>query len=586
MNNLFPTRIITLVLVCWFTMNSPVQAQNLDTAIQLYEQGDYERALQLFEQYDSFEAQLYAGKSAFALNQYIRALHILDKINATSGADVYADSRFTKGLSYFQLKQFSRSLEVMKELSEEGNKHDRVGPAIAFYDKLLGYLTPVQRRSAFLNVNSDEIRYDLIESALGRLHYSEVKSMFQVFKMNVTSFDPLAMSRMESTLRDSLSYVSRYPIRQRYSVPDDIAYSVGVLLPEFEFESPEYEIPQHLYYGIQLAVEQFNSTESDKKILLSYRTTTNDSVDASGNITDLIWNEQVDVIIGPLFSEVASRYAEIAEDYEIPVVLPLANADSLDLYNNFVFQLNPPFAAQGRRMAAYAVDELGYDTLGVIAESRSLGSPAARAFLREAEKREAMVRYYFEEDLESIGYDITDYTRFFTTDTTDSVDMVQAVYAPFTGTVAPTLIESMLTDLEAMRSTVDILGSEEWSTVDISSRRLSETRLYFTRTFLTDTTLTLVKEFESAFRLRFGTEPNQFAYIGFDAAQLVANTLNKAGNPKLFRAELTETRNYRGLIIDVDFDGTHQNSAISIGRGGRIEDDKGYPGLGNNERRK
>ena len=344
--------------------------------------------------------------------------------------------------------------------------------------------------------------------------------------------------------------------------PKGIAYNIGVALPEFDFETSQYEIPQHLYMGIQLAVEQFNSSNSDKKAFITHANTTKRSSDEI--MADFVYNKNVDVILGPLFSQVAKEFAVKAEEYQVPMLLPLANADTLDLYNNYSFQLNPTFASQGKKMANYAVNVLGYDTLGVIAEKGSLGAPAARAFMHEAERNGAFVEYYFEENFEELGYDIRDYTKFFTTDTLDSVDMVKAVYAPFTGTIAPTLIESMLTDLEAMRSTVAILGSEEWQHVDLEPRRLDSTELYYSRSFSIDTSTTQTNEFSSAFRIRFQMEPNQFAFIGYDAANLILKQLEWAKNPAYLRDVLKDVNRYHGLSIDVDFNGSHVNNAVDI----------------------
>lgn len=214
-------------------------------------------------------------------------------------------------------------------------------------------------------------------------------------------------------------------------------------------------------------------------------------------------------------------------------------------------------------MARKAI-ELGYDTLGVIAEARSLGAPAARAFRHEAERLGGYIEYYFEENFEELGYDIRDYTQFFTTDTLDSVAIVKAIYAPFTGTIAQTLIESLLTDLEAMRSEVAILGSEEWQAVNIEARRLDSTQLYYSRSFDVDTTTMEAREFISEFRIRFLTDPNQFAFIGFDAATIVLDQLQFVKNPAYLRDYLRNLRGYRGLSINVDFNGTYVNEAIRV----------------------
>lgn len=544
---------------------SSVQAQDFQDGLTLYEQGDYERALRILENSSEPEALLFAGKSHFALSNYLMALSYLNKVDNTAPLDINHDARYTAALAYFQLDNFSEALDLLKEL---GFSNPSTTPssraAIVLYDQILGYLTPKQRFDVFRHVDNDEIRMDLLESSIGSVKYTTAVTLVDLFKRSVSDYNINRLNAIETQLSDSVSYSESYRQNQYLTSPKGLAYNIGVALPEFDFESSEYEIAQHIYLGIQLAVEEFNSSNPDQKAFIYYKKTNGDD-DAESIISDLVWNKDVDMIIGPLFSQVAKEFSGLAEDYQIPMLLPLANADSLDLYNDYVFQMNPTFASQGKKMARHAFS-LGYDTLGVIAEARSLGAPAARSFLHEFERLGGFIEYYFEEKLDDIGYDITDYTKFFTTDTLDSVAMVQGVYAPFTGTIAPTLIESMLTDLEAMRSTVDIFGSEEWAGVDLDSRRLNQTNLSYTESFSVDTSTTEASEFTSAFRLRFETIPNQFAYIGYDAAEIVLQTLQRVKNPAYFRDALKNVNNFRGLSMDVSFQKTHVNQDVVIQR--------------------
>ena len=566
-------KLLLLSALIIFGLADKANSQTLENGLSLYEQGDYERAILILQEAQDPEARLFTGKSYFSLNNPLMALQYLRDIDATAPLDVYYEALYTSAMAHFQLDDFSTSLDVLKDLIIAENQTSVSAAAIQMYDQVLGYLTINQRRQAFRESKSDMVRLDLVESMIGRVNYSTAVSFLDLYKKSVRVSDPLRVSRIEAQLRDSVTYFQQYKTNQAISAPRGMSYNLGVLLPEFEFETPEYEIPQHLYFGIQLAVEEFNSQNVDQKVFITYKNTNSDSLNADAIMNDLAWKDDVDVIIGPLFSQVAAEFAGLAEDYEIPMLLPLANADSLDLYNNFVFQFNPSFESQGKQMARYAVNVLEFDSLGVIAEANSLGAPAARAFRHEAQRLGAFVTYYFEENLEDQGYDIRDYTQFFTTDTLDSVDMVHAVFAPFTGTIAPTLIESMLTDLEAMRSTVAILGSEEWMNVDLENRRLADTELYYTESFSIDTTLKPVNDFASSFRVRFNTEPNQFAYIGYDNARIVLQTLLKVKNPAFLRDELKELHNFRGLSKEVSFDGTHVNQDVVIKRMPRNSDE-------------
>ncbi|MBO6524321.1 MAG: ABC transporter substrate-binding protein [Balneolaceae bacterium] len=561
-----------LLIFFVLTSMSTVFGQTFESGLDLYQQGDYERAARILQQSDEPEAILFTGKSYFSLNNYLLALYYLNTIPENSATEIKQEAQFTAALTHFQLDDFAKSLDILKTLSKAQPSGSTTRAALTYYDQILGYLTLKQRREVFRESVYDEVRLDVLESSIGLVSYSSAISLLNLYKRSVPSSSPLRLNRIETMLNDSVSYMQRYNPNRVVQAPKGISYNIGVVLPEFEYEAPEYEIPQHLYFGIQLAVEEFNSENADQKAFITYRNTNDALNSAEGIVNDLVWNEDVDFILGPLFSGVAKEFSNLAEEYEVPLLLPLANADSLDLYNDYVFQLNPSFATQGKVMANYAVNTLGYDTLGVIAEKGSLGDPAARSFVHEAERNGALVEYYFVENLEEYGYDIRDYTQFFTSDTLDSVDMVEAVYAPFTGTVAATLVESMLTDLEAMRSTVAILGSEEWMNVNLEDRRLDETELYYTESFNVDTSTVKANTFASSFRLRFSTQPNQFAYIGYDAAKIVLETLKRVKNPAYLRDALKDLNNYEGMSTRVSFRGAHVNHEIKIKRMPRDSD--------------
>jgi hypothetical protein len=147
-----------------------------------------------------------------------------------------------------------------------------------------------------------------------------------------------------------------------------------------------------------------------------------------------------------------------------------------------------------------------------------LGRSAASSFRREAERLGAYISYYFEDDFARRGYDITEYTAVFTPDSVmiDSLGYIptQGLYAPFTGQAAPTLTNLLLNDLEAMRSRVIIMGSEEWANANLSAfqRRLFE--IYHTEAFGTAADTSAVDFFEEDFETRFGTPADRFAWVG------------------------------------------------------------------------
>jgi ABC-type branched-subunit amino acid transport system substrate-binding protein len=540
-------------------------SQSLETGIEFYEEGNYERALRIFENSDAPSANLFSGKTYFALNNFIKAKHYLNKVDSTT-VEIYTEAQYTKALAEFQLKNFAASLDLLHELKSDSKNPSISRASFNFYRDLINYLTLNQRFKAFRSTNYDAVRLDLVEAGIGTLELGSARALFNTYKRS-TLTDTADYSSIEALLADSAAYWQRYNPNRFSKAPDGLAYNIGVALPQFDIESQEYEISQHLYFGIQQAVEEFNSKNSNIKAFLTYRDTKASASNAPTVANELIWNHDVDVILGPLFSEVAVSMSKYAEQYETPMITPLANSDSLNLDLSYTFQLNPTFAVQGQKMAQYAIQKLGYDTLAVIAERGSLGEPSAVAFLDEVRKLGGEVVRYYVEDLESEGYDISKYAKNFDPEVDTVFNYgIDAVYAPFTGNIAETLISSLLTNLEAIGVDMTVLGSEEWEMVDMGSRNLLDTEIYYTKTFERNLGNTNIENFESVFRLRFDTDPNRFALIGYDAANVALETLKKVQNPAYLKEGLKKFNNYRGLITRVSFENSHINQEVQIKR--------------------
>ncbi|MEP1306864.1 MAG: ABC transporter substrate-binding protein [Balneola sp.] len=556
--------IISVVLI--LMLSGATSAQSIESGKNLYQNGDYERAVRVFEGINNAEAHLYLGKSYFAMADYLKAKAYLDLVlEAESDTNFLTETKYTKALVLFQLDDFSASLDLLYEIKSTRVNNIYYSRSITFYDQVLSYLSIDQIRTVFRQTANQEILADVISAALGRVDYNKAKTLLNTFKSSMIDSSTVDLFQIEAALRDSLIYSSRYPFRKYSNAPNGMAYQIGVALPSFDVDSENYEIPQHLYFGIQLAIEEFNSNQTTKKAFLNFAQTNVDSIQSEDVLNELIWKKDVDVVIGPLFSNVAKSFADLAEVYEVPIVTPLANSDSLNLANNYMFQTNPTFAVQGKKMAQFAVNSLRLDTLAVLAEMNALGEASALAFRHEAERLGAFVQHFFLEDLRSNGYDISEYSAYLSkTDTLLPSPGLKAIYAPFTGSAAPTLIRNLLTDLEASESDYVLLGSEEWMDTDLESIRLPETNIHYSQSFDIKYSETDVENFASNFRLRFQTEPNQFAFIGFDVAQLVLSTLDKVGNPDYLKKGLMEVSNYRGLSSEIGFQKEHVNQKVII----------------------
>lgn len=544
--------------------------QSFDDGVELYQQGNYSKAVSIFNNLDNDKARLFSGKSYLGMGQYLTAKAYLSQITEESSRDLFLEAEYTLALTDFQLGLFGKTLNRLYPMKQQSVKTQVVTDGIQLYEDILNYLTINQRKKAFQEAKYPEIKYDLVEAAFGSINYGDAKTLYQQLKHSRIDTSSSAMQELSKAISDSMSYAVQMAYNNRFRAPDGITYNIGAALPSYPSDDPNFKVSQGLYFGYVLAAEQFNQQHPDKKAFIRYQNTGADMDSAGYAMTDLAWNYNASAVLGPLFSEPVRRMATLAEQYQIPLIAPLANQDSLNIDNPYVYQANPTFTSHGRKMAQYAVNKLKMDTLAVLAEKESNGEESAFAFRREAEKLGAKVSYFFLEDLASQGYELTDYTKYFTTDSAqiDSLGYhyLDGIYAPFTGQAAPTLIELLLVDLEAMNSNLTVLGSQEWGNVQIPEDRLGNRKIYFSESYYINQKSQRVEQFRKEFKRRFNMDPNRFAMIGYDAASYVLETLNRIGNPELLKNALKEQPLYEGLISNISFKGTHINQEVKIFR--------------------
>ncbi len=541
-----------------------VQGQSFDEGLNFYENGDFEEAAEVFKRYNDGKSILFAGKSYFALGEYLTANAYLNQVLESSDRNIRQEAKYTLALSHFGMKNFARSLDTLYELMINESRTGVHVDANRFYRQVLGYLTPEQRFQAIKHTKHQAVAVSLIENVKNRIDKNIYQVMVNEVLKSETDSDQREVLREKLAIETDLQSIgTQYP-----NPPNGIVYNIGVVLPVFEEQSSEFIIPRNLYFGITLAAEEFNSRHSNKKVRLHFKTSGQNADTTATNFTELVWANHIDAVIGPLFSDPAKVMAELSEEYSIPMLAPLANADDINLNYNYTFQLNPTFEVHGRQMARHAVQNLGLDSLAIITQKDALGTASAQSFRHEAERLGAHISYYIEEDFGAYGFDLSEFTKYFTTDREEikenNYKPTHGIYAPFTGQAASTLINLLMTDLEVMNNRMVVLGSEEWETANLTRWVNRNVDIYYSSAFGAAADTATVSYIEQDFETRFGLRADRFAKIGFDAGSYLFQALNTAGNPKHLNKVLMQNPTYEGLALRVAFNNYRVNQHVYI----------------------
>lgn len=560
---------LPLLLLC-LAFAPELRGQDFERALDLYQQQQYEEAAEIFRDIPTARARLFAGKSWFALGAYVKAREMLSRVDTVAG-DFRREAQYTAGLAELQMGDFADALEKFRSLRGERQATGLSSVAAQTYEELLGYLTVAQRRRAFRATETAGIRYDLVRSAMGRVSYPEALQLVEIYRHSLPNVGTGGvLEELRQITADSATYANRTSGISPLRAPEGLVYDIVAALPLFNPGQSAFPVSQGLYYGYLMAVEDFNSQNPRVKAVLRHRNTAGGADSAAVAMTDFAWNLNAAAVLGPLFSDAAAGMAPLAEKYGITMLAPLANSDSLNFNYPYLYQANPTFATHGRTMARFARRQLQLDTLAVLVERGTSGESSAFAFRDEFERLGGKVSYFFSADLQSEGYEISDYTRYFTADSAliDSLNFrpVDAVYAPFTGQASRTLMELLLIDLNAMNPTIPVLGSPEWGTGEVPVERLNDRRIYFTESWRAGRDNEATARFSREYSERFGLEPNRYAMIGYDTAGFLLEALGAVQNPALLKNALKHRPAYRGTAGTIRFEGTNVNQHLFIMR--------------------
>lgn len=555
---------ITSYFILSLLLTSHIYAQSFNDGLNLYNSDQFTEAAELFSLLEDQRSQLFAGKSYIALSQYPKANAYLNNALAGDIESVRQEALYSLALSHFELKNFDRSLNFLYELIKGSSQTGLRSDARRFYTQILDFLSTAQRFELVHKLDSPDIRFDLF---IRSRPYVD-SDTFQILSnelLKVTE-DPDMIRRIESELRITSGIqrmIETYP-----TAPIGTVYNVGVILPEFDENDPDFTIPRNLYFGMLLAANDFNSRNIDQKVKLHFRNSVENPDSTARAFTELVWSNYVDAVIGPLFSEPATRMARLSEDYRIPMLAPLANSDQLNRDYNYTFQLNPTLETHGRDMARFAVQDLGLNTIAIITETGSAGRTSALAFRHEAERLGAHISYYIEEDFASSGYDFTDVTQVFTPNEVliDSLNYTrsQAIFAPFTGQASTTMMNLMLNALESMRSEQVILGSEEWEFAELTPFQQRFFEIYYSQPYDLSRDDSALTFFEEDYESRFGSVPDRFSKLGYDTATYLFDSLERAGNPVYLERALKTSPPHDGFSMRIHFNGNRINQHLYI----------------------
>ncbi|MCK5125230.1 MAG: penicillin-binding protein activator [candidate division Zixibacteria bacterium] len=307
--------------------------------------------------------------------------------------------------------------------------------------------------------------------------------------------------------------------------------SVGVMVP---LSGPYSKYGQMILDGAMLAAEELKSQYIAIEIL-AYDTKA-DNVTAARQAF-VLSEAMVDLIIGPLLSNVAATTAAALSGKTTPLLVPAATqAGFTDLSRNS-FQLSANMQTIGRGMAQYAVKNRGMTTLAVISPTSIDELTMAESFVREVKRLGARVLAFerfrpgetdfgpYIRDIKEAVMGSVDDSTFFVTLKGDTLRPGE-VAVEFDGVFIPATEQQLfliLPQFDFYRVNASYLGTDEWNSpkvLKLGEKVIKDVVFYSSKGAVVNSIG--YEEFATAYDSKYGIQPDRLAALGYDGIMLLA----------------------------------------------------------------
>jgi branched-chain amino acid transport system substrate-binding protein len=582
-----------------------------------YIRGEYDGAKQGFQTLvESFPtnqrtsaARLMLAKSYLKLKDYnlafAAALELYDHFPYSRYLPeanlVIGDCKFKQGQIFASATDFAHVLTGRGDLRLKTRAADRLGQMAGaghLFDRDLARL-----RSDFGRSIIDEaVAFGKARWALKLGHAQDYKSKLSLFLEQYPNgaFGTVAQQTLRPKRRPPKAPVlakPEKPVEGPIDEPVNARYKVGIIAPM------ETAAGKDLRDGILLAREQVRLL-SGENVGLIFKDSEGDPIRAVLAAKSLIEDHQVIAIIGALTSSETIPIASLAGALEVPLVAPTASEDGIASLSSFVFQMNATPGAQGRRLADYAVKELGLRALATLTSRDNYGKRIAGEYTARAEElgAEVIVQAWYESGT-------TDYRGQFKrirdaglalrppeilAEELDSILLGGIHVQPpppipvDPDTVDPEPVEALdgllvaggrddvlliVPQIAFHQIHAQLIGSDGWNHPEVARNSYAKDAIFVAK-YYDQSDIQSVRQFVDTFRTRFRRDQSIAAALGYDGMLAVLTALNAGGTSRsLLQQQLEELGSIPGATGRISFNKGNRENAwmylLNI-RGGKI----------------
>jgi branched-chain amino acid transport system substrate-binding protein len=312
------------------------------------------------------------------------------------------------------------------------------------------------------------------------------------------------------------------------------------------------------HQGIQLAIDQANSIGGvlGKKIVLLTEDNQSQAGQTSTIVRKFVTQDKVVAIIGDLTSSATLEGGPIAQAAKIPMVAPLATNPKVTEIGDYIFRVCFIDEFQGRVMARFALEKLKAKKAALLTDTKQDYSVGLSGFFKDTFVSGAgsVVRE------QSYSSGDTDFRAQLTSIKAAGPEVVFVPgYYPEVGII--------LKQARQLGITVPFIGCEAWdSPTLLQVAGKAADGCYFSNQFSAGDPNPAVQEFARVYREKLGNLPDNFAALGYDAANVVLDAIKRADStsPSAIRDAIAQTKDFAGVSGEITIDAQRNASKPAV----------------------
>jgi branched-chain amino acid transport system substrate-binding protein len=268
--------------------------------------------------------------------------------------------------------------------------------------------------------------------------------------------------------------------------------------------------------------------------------------DAVTAVSKLITQDHVLAVIGEVASSRSLAAAPIAQQYKVPMISPSSTNPKVTEVGDYIFRVcfTDPF--QGTVMAKFAYNNLKVKKVAIMRDAKSDYSQGLSS--------------YFKEMFTKLGGEVITEETYVSNDIDFKAQLTSIKSKKPDAIFIPgyyTEVGLIARQARGLGIKVPLLGGDGWDSSKLYEiGKEAVVGGYFSNHYSTDTKDPRAREFIASFKKEFGTVPDGLAAMGYDAAKVLFDSMNRAKSldPTDIKDAIASTKDYPAVTGSITID--------------------------------